>query len=145
MSSKKCPGCGIEKKVQEFNFKFKSRGVRQVRCRACTRRQLRDHFSRNHAYYVSKARRRNQRIRKEHREFILAYLKAHPCVDCGETDILCLEFDHVRGQKKLHIAVMMRTHSRAALEAEIAKCEVRCANCHRRKTVLERGWYREAD
>jgi hypothetical protein len=28
------------------------------------------------------------------------------------------------------------------LKAEIAKCQVRCANCHRRRTAAQFGWWR---
>ncbi|MDT0631365.1 hypothetical protein RQM47_04820 [Rubrivirga sp. S365] len=35
----------------------------------------------------------------------------------------------------------VRQFSLAKLDAEIAKCEVRCANCHKRKTAIEQGWY----
>jgi hypothetical protein len=66
----------------------------------------------------------------------------HPCVDCGQTDIRCLEFDHVRGEKSEEISRMLQNLPWSVIEAEIAKCEVRCANCHRIKT-LERGrWWR---
>ncbi len=73
---------------------------------------------------------------------MLAYLATHPCIDCGEADAVCLEFDHVRGPKRGNIGTMLGDHSWETIEAEIAKCEVRCANCHRRRTAVAREWYR---
>ena len=73
--------------------------------------------------------------------FILQYLVTHPCVDCGEADPIVLEFDHVKGKKTCDIS-KMSGHARSLLviEKEIAKCEVRCANCHRRKTRKQFSW-----
>lgn len=73
------------------------------------------------------------------RSFLTAYLEAHPCVDCGESDPIVLEFDHDRSQPKLFNIgeAVTRAMSIKTLSAEIAKCEVRCANCHRRKTRRE--------
>ena len=86
---------------------------------------------------------RNTRVNAENKRRLYAYLAEHPCVDCGQTDIRCLEFDHVRGNKSASITRMLNTGvTWSVIKAEIAKCEVRCANCHRIKT-LERGkWWR---
>lgn len=74
---------------------------------------------------------------------IIEYLKDHPCIDCGEADPVVLEFDH-RGDKVTEIsaAAYMRAWTWERVEAEIAKCEVRCANCHKRKTAREQGWHK---
>ena len=62
----------------------------------------------------------------------------HPCVDCGETDPVGLENDHVRGEKTAHVTLLMYWKcALSVLIAEIAKWEVRCANCHRKKTESE--------
>jgi hypothetical protein len=64
-------------------------------------------------------------------------------VDCGETDIVVLEFDHVgeAGSKQFNISDATRFgYGMAKIKAEIAKCEVRCANCHRKKTYERGGW-----
>lgn len=69
-------------------------------------------------------------------------LLAHPCVDCGETDPVVLEFDH-RSDKSDNIGSMLRHGtSTETMEREIAKCDVRCANCHRRKTAKQFGWWK---
>lgn len=71
------------------------------------------------------------------------YLKEHPCLDCGESDVLVLEFDHVRGEKKFNLSRGFNslTAWERVLE-EIEKCEVRCRNCHARKTAKQQGWYK---
>jgi len=66
-------------------------------------------------------------------------LLSHPCVDCGEPDPIVLDFDHVRGEKFLGIAeLIVRGFAMKVIIAEMKKCEVRCANCHRRITHKRR-------
>lgn len=55
--------------------------------------------------------------------------KVGGCVDCGNKNLTVLQFDHVRGAKVKAIANMVHNSVASMLE-EIAKCEVRCANCH---------------
>lgn len=44
-----------------------------------------------------------------------------------------MDLDHVRGKKFLCIASMMQ-YTEKRLREEMAKCEVRCAVCHRLRT-----------
>jgi hypothetical protein len=77
------------------------------------------------------------------RRLVFEHLSAHPCIDCGEQDILVLDFDHVRGTKLDDVSrLIVGGTAVQTLQAEIDKCVVRCANCHRRKTAAERGSYR---
>jgi hypothetical protein len=72
------------------------------------------------------------------------YLDEHPCVDCGEPDRRVLDFDHVGVKRELVSALVARGAPWLRIEAEIAECEVRCANCHRRVTARRAGWSRLA-
>jgi hypothetical protein len=57
------------------------------------------------------------------------------CADCPEKDPICLDFDHRPGEKKFKpVAVMIsRGLSWDRIKAEVAKCDVRCTNCHRKR------------
>jgi hypothetical protein len=61
--------------------------------------------------------------------------------NCGETDPIVLEFDHLR-DKKFNIGKAWRGHEWQSVLDEIAKCEVVCANCHRRRTACRGGFIR---
>jgi hypothetical protein len=77
----------------------------------------------------------NNKENKELRGFIKAFKEKHPCKDCGEADIVTLEFDHVRGKKRDNVSNMVKYNAPIELiVTEIAKCDVVCANCHRKRT-----------
>lgn len=78
---------------------------------------------------------------KRNQESVIAHLLKNPCVDCGEKDIVVLQFDHVRGKKRKDLSRLM-SYSDEAVRAEISKCDVRCANCHQRKTAERKQSYR---
>ena len=61
------------------------------------------------------------------------YLLTHPCIQCGETDRMVLEFDHRLPNKKSFAikASIQRNVSFARLKQEIEKCDVRCVKCHK--------------
>jgi len=73
---------------------------------------------------------------------LIEYLSRHPCVDCGEEDIVALESDHLDGEVADVSKYANGGRTRGRILVEIAKCEVRRANCHRRKTA-ERARGRE--
>lgn len=73
--------------------------------------------------------------------YLLAYFKEHPCKDCGEGDPLVLEFDHL-GDKSFSIGSCLTRYPWQAILDEMAKCDVVCANCHRRRTARRGGFRR---
>ena len=141
---KTCGGpCKETKSIEDFDFKDKAKGKRRSYCKTCARNYSKKHYDNNPAYYVEKARVRNEAIRNENYDKLYAYLSEHPCVDCGETDLEVLEFDHIcdKEDKRREVTLLVReAYSWGVIETEIAKCEVRCANCHRRKTSKQFNW-----
>lgn len=101
----------------------------------------RRHYDANRPAYIERAKVANRENRRLIKLTILKYLEEHPCIHCGEADPIVLEFDHrIHAEKKFNIgnAANGGKTIKKLLE-EIEKCDVLCANCHRRKTYHERG------
>ncbi len=138
----KCSKCGKLKLVSEFNFKVKKLGLRHKHCRVCTRALIKNHYNSNKGYYLEKAFKRNNKIKFELVNYLRDYFLEHPCVDCGEKDMTVLEFDHTGKEPKFKAvsSIVRLGFTFEVIKKEIDKCEVRCANCHRRKTAKDFNW-----
>ena len=127
------------KPLSEFNWRRKTRGQRDSLCRDCRSEYKREHYERNRQRYVDQARARKQVLALERTAYVIDYFRTHPCVDCAERDPVVLEFDHVGGDKSFEIGHCLPYRNWQSILDEIAKCEVVCANCHRRRTARRRG------
>ena len=147
--AKRCPACEAEKPLAEFAANASRADGRQAHCRPCYSAYQREYYRRRAAgdseYRVRQQflrRKRRERLRHDNRRRLWAYLRTHPCVDCGERDPVVLEFDHREASEKsfaIGDAIFWKPWDEVARELEL--CDVRCANCHRRRTARQRGFY----
>ena len=140
---KKCDHCKEVKEIEEFNWRYKNLGIRHNTCRECMKWFNRRYFKGSvHEEHLRHVRERKAVAREVARQYVLNYLSTHPCVQCGESDPIVLEFHH-RGNKDASVSsIVGGGWSVGRIQEEIDKCDVLCANCHRRVTMKERGWYR---
>lgn len=141
---KTCTKCLKNQDVSQFNYKDREKGILHAQCKSCSRANVRSHYERNKGYYTDKAKVRNLAARQEIQGRLITYLSTHACVDCGETDPVVLDFDHLDETDK-HASISDMLKNRRAwsrIELELKKCVVRCANCHRRRTAKQFMWYK---
>ncbi len=138
-SSRRCSRCGVLKDAAEFNVS--ARLGRQYYCRKCQSAWYKE----NKAEHIANVNANSTRYRERNRGYLIAYLRTHPCVDCGESDVALLEFDHQRDKLKTVSNLSWASVPVERLKAEIDKCEVRCANCHMRRTAQQFGWRKAVD
>jgi hypothetical protein len=137
---RKCARCGAVRPTDDFVWR-KARGTWGSHCRECRAEYGRMHYKKNRAIYIDRARRRRLSIMEERTAFLVEYFRKHPCADCGEVDPVVLEFDHL-DDKKFNVSEGLRNRNWESVLAEIAKCEVVCSNCHRRRTARRGGFSR---
>jgi hypothetical protein len=131
--TKRCVTCKLVLPLTAFNKRRLSKDGLQFRCRDCYRQW----HAANKERHNKQIHDRIARIRASHYERLRQYFDEHPCTDCGEADPLVLEFDHIGDDKTKDVCILLRqAYPWEVIEAEIAKCQVVCANCHRRRTHL---------
>ena len=139
MEYRLCGRCEEWQPPDNFGFRDKAQTRRQLWGLACLVEYKRVWYQRNRDRHRERVRVAALRLNAANRARLQRYKIEHPCVDCGERDPVVLEFDHV-GDKRWNISSMVTGNIPwPSFESEIAKCQVRCANCHRRKTSAERN------
>jgi hypothetical protein len=126
------------KPIENFAWRRRERGQRDTFCRPCRSAYGKEHYAANRPRYIEQARIQKERLMLERTAYLIEYFQSHPCVECGEADPIVLEFDHLR-DKSFAIGPELAKRSWRAILDEIEKCEVVCANCHRRRTAHRRG------
>lgn len=125
---KRCPRCELALPVEMFGRR--AAGL-QGWCKPC--------FRGYHRGRQGAARQRVITRIEKARSFVLAFLVTHPCSDCGITDPVVLEFDHLESKHALVSTLVAHGAAIARISREIARCEVVCVNCHRRRSMHRSG------
>ena len=147
-TEKRCGTCQESKPLTDFNRKSaRPDGLQEV-CQECNRASSRKYYRENREHHIRVIRQRSDARRLASQRFIAHYLQEHPCVDCGATDLRVLDFDHRQdAAKRDGVMQMVRNgFSIPIIAREIAKCDVRCRNCHAIATYerMPRTWRTDA-
>ncbi len=138
-----CTKCFTSQPIENYPWKNRLLGIRHRVCKSCTAARSKQWYRDHPEAHRQNVDANRKSYLQQNREYAWNYLATHPCVDCGESDPVVLEFDHKSGSVKRDNVSSMLTqgYSLERVKAEIEKCEVRCANCHRKKTAKERKWH----
>lgn len=111
---------------------LRSNGNPKSWCKVCQREYNRKHYQNNKESAIKRSVVNSRNKRKSNRQK-LHDLKNAPCTDCGVVYIpAAMDYDHLSDKIK-NIADLM-DYSWDYIQAEIEKCELVCANCHRIRT-----------
>ena len=137
VSLRRCGRCGTIRPIDEFNWRRKNLGQRDNYCRPCRADYKHEHYVANRQRYIDNAARRKRALALDRAAYLIEYFRTHPCSECGESDPVVLEFDHL-GDKLFTIGQALPDRNWTSILDEIAKCDVVCANRHRRRTARRR-------
>jgi len=132
MKTKYCGGCEKDKPISEFNRRTLKSGriIHQPRCRQCQRSTHTKYYANNRDRFTAYNKKRKSKLFR-----VLDEIKTkNGCKKCGENHPACLDFHHRSGSKKEEGLSVMVNNLRPLkiILKEIEKCDVLCANCHRK-------------
>ena len=132
-----CSTCHKNLPLDAFPRQRKNSEARRKECSKCTY-QVYHKPKRQSKEELEKRKIQAAKVRDRNRDFIKTFLKSQCCSDCGESDWVVLEFDHIDSKTK-NISDLITNASIARLSDEIKNCEVVCRNCHIRRTYRRLG------
>lgn len=146
---KVCTKCNQTKEESDFFVKDSATGRLHVQCKSCYKEHRKiyqqEHYARYHQEYLERAKLQRNNLRAAFRAHMLEYLYGKVCEECGEADIRTFEFAHIDATTKafgISRAVRLGRSWQEVL-SEIAKCRILCANCHKKETAEQFGWYKQ--
>ncbi len=126
----KCSWCLVEKVPEDFSLKHKK--LTKV-CKTCRNARAREHYKKTD-YRREHAAENVKRCKKRRRKEISDLKERKPCEDCGGVfPAPCMDYHHKDSEEKsfgISYAIS-KGFSRERIAAEIEKCVLICANCHR--------------
>ena len=128
---KTCRKCQLTKTEAEFPFQNKEKGTLDSWCKSCHKGYQKDHYERTKHRYKKTRNESNVRRREALKRFIEDFKTSRGCQICGWNKHSCgLDFHHVDGDKENNVG-SMNSSSLKRVKAEMMKCIVLCACCHR--------------
>lgn len=125
-----------------FNKNKTKKDGLQSMCRDRSADRSKQYYAENKPKHIQEVRKHKRANYLFVREQVVEYLLDHPCVMCGESNPIVLEFDHLR-DKCYNVSRMLASSMVwETILKEIEKCQVLCANCHRIKTAKDFGWHK---
>jgi len=143
---KHCGKCDKTKGAEQFNMRNIAKGWLQVWCRLCMKKYDKKRWD-GSPEVRAKSMAGNKRRRIRNKQYVYDYLKEHPCIRCGETDVVAITFDHKNPDKKIATVSELcgGSYSLETIQTEIKKCQVLCASCHMKRTAKQHGWYKNLE
>jgi len=137
MEQKICTKCDDEKNINKFPFKNKEKNIRHSICKECWKGIRKKSYNKNKKVTFD----RNKRNKKKSRDWYNEFKSNLKCNRCSENHPACLDFHHsTPNEKEFTISKLVgTTYSVKKIKKEIEKCEILCANCHRKYHYYERN------
>lgn len=128
---KACSSCKQEKSVEDFHYDRSGKHGRAAYCKECANKKAREHHSKRSLEWRKERRNSANKINKDNKEKAVSLLGGK-CFDCGNTfPLACYDFHHLDPSEKEGNPSSFLNKSHEKMIAELSKCVLLCANCHR--------------
>lgn len=136
---KRCPRCGEVKPLTEFSRNAGRKDGVQSMCKRCRRVYDQERYRRLQGTSIEYRPLRSERGRGA---WLRSLKQDKPCADCGRLYLpQVMQWDHKPGFEKLgDVSGDFWGRGREEVLAEIAKCDLVCANCHAIRTFTRAPW-----